>query len=210
MNVRLGMSLWVGIFALVMLPSIALADTAAPSAAPGSAAPVTPSDGEKLYEKATTALDRDDLSAALILYVQAAELNYMPAQVKLGEFADSSQYYETAVGWFLMAAMQGDAAGQYNLGRMYQSGNGIEKDDAKASYWMRRSAAKNYIPAVKALALGYRLGTLGLKVDLDQANAWDAKAARLDAIETRAVNKKLAEFAEAQKKLKEEAAKKNK
>jgi len=208
MKVRLGRLVWVGIFALTMLPSVALAETAAPAA--GSAAPITPSDGEKLYEQATTKLDRDDLSAALILYVQAAELNYIPAQVKLGEFADSSQYYETAVGWFLMAAMQGDAAGQYNLGRMYQSGNGIEKDDAKASYWMRRSAAKNYVAAIKALALGYRIGTLGLKVDLDQANALDAKAARLDAIETRAINKKLAEFAEAQKKLKEEAAKKNK
>jgi len=210
MNVRLGVSLWVGILALAMLPSVALADTAAPAVTAGSAALVTSVDGEKLFEKATTALDRDDLSAALILYVQAAELNYIPAQVKLGEFADSSQYYEAAVGWFLMAAMQGDAAGQYNLGRMYQSGNGIEKDDAKASYWIRRSAAKNYIPAVKALALGYRIGTLGMKVDLEQANAWDAKAARLDAIETRAINKKLNEFVEAQKKLKEEAAKKNK
>jgi len=210
MNLRHNGLLWFGIFTLTMLPSVSFADPVASATTSESAAPVLPSDGEKLYQQATTKLDSDDLSAALILYAQAAELNYIPAQVQLGEFADSSQFYEAAVGWFLMAAMQGDAAGQYNLGRMYQSGNGIEKDDAKASYWMRRSAAKNYVAAIKALALGYRIGTLGIKVDLDQANALDAKAARLEAIETREIKKKLAEFAEAQKKLKEEAAKKNK
>ena len=199
----------VGIFVALNLPSSAAwADPASSVAPVNPASSVAPVDPEKLVAQAEKALDRDDLGVAMKLYVQAAEQNYTPAQVALGELADSSQFYEEAVGWFLMAATQDNAAGQYNLGRMYVAGNGIEKDEAKAAYWFRRSAAKNFLPAVKLLAVAYRVGDLGIKVDLDQANSWDAKAARLEAIERKAADRKLAEWAASQRKLQEEAAKK--
>ena len=200
MSAKHSQSFWFGIFvALNLLSSVALAD---------SAAPVTPVDPEKLVAQAEKALDNEELDVAIKLYSQAAEQNYTPAQVALGQLNDSAQFFEAAVGWFLMAATQGDAAGQYGLGQMYIEGNGIEKDDAKASYWFKRSAAKNFLPAVKLLANAYRSGALGILVDLDQAKSWDAKAKRLEAIERKAADEKLAALLAARKKSQEEAAKK--
>ena len=203
MSAKYSQAFGVGILILNLLSSAALADSATTPAAP-----VTPLDPKAILAEADKALEIDRLDEAMKLYLQAAELNYTPAQVKLGELADYSQFYEAAVGWYIMAAMQGDAAAQYHLARMYLNGFGIEQDDAKASYWYRRSAAKDYVPSVKVLADSYRLGLMGVKVDLDQARAWDAKAKRLEAIEQAAIVKKLEALAEARKKLQEEAAKK--
>lgn len=209
MSFNLSLSYKVGIcVAFSLLSSIA---TAAPTdtAAPTAAASTTPVDPEKLMAQALVALDNGELDAAIKLYVQAAEQNYTPAQVALGELNNSAQIYEPAVGWFLMAATQGDAAGQYDLGQMYLRGDGIEKDDAKAIYWIRRAASKNFVLAVKLMAGAYRTGFSGLiKVDLDQAKAWDAKAARLEAIEQKKLDEKLAAKKAAEIKLQEEAAKK--
>lgn len=198
MSTKHSPSFWVGIFvALNLLTSVALAE---------QAAPVAPVDPEKLVAQAEKALDRDELDLAIKLYSQAAEMNYTPAQVSMGEFADSAQFYEEAVGWFLMAATQGNAVGQYDLARMYAAGTGIEKDEAKALYWFKRSADKKYLPAVKILAGAYRQGLLGLRIDPDQAAAWDAKATRLEAIARKEADEKIAALVAAKKKLQEEAA----
>ena len=135
-------------------------------------------------------------------------MNYLPAQVSVGQLEESAQFYLAAVGWYYMAASQGDAAGQYNLARMYLEGNGIDKDQAKALYWFKRSADKKFLPAVKILADGYRQGLMGLSVDKNQAAYWDAKAKRLEEIERKIADEKLAELAATRKKLQEEAAKK--
>lgn len=201
MSARHSQSFLVGIFVLKLLSSVALADPATPATS------VTPVDPEKLVAQAEKALDHEDLDVAIKLYHQAAELNYTPAQVSAGEFAESGGFSEEAVGWFLMAATQGDAAGQYDLARMYASGIGIEKDDAKALYWFRRSAAKNFLPSVKIMAGAYHTGGFSgqIKVDLDQAKSWDTKASRLEAIERKATDEKMAAFKKSQE---EEAAKK--
>jgi TPR repeat protein len=199
MSARQGQSFCVGIIvALNLLCSVAQADPAASTAA----------DPEKLIVQAEQALDREELDTAVKLYQQAAELNSTAAQVYMGEFANSAQFYEEAVGWFLMAASQGNAAGQFDLAQMYVAGTGIEKDEAKALYWFRRSADKNYLPAVKLVGNAYRLGLYGLKIDLEKAKSWDAKASRLEAIQKKVDDEKLAEYVAAQKKLQEEAAKK--
>lgn len=210
MRAKYNQSLWVGILILNLLSSVALAATPATPATP--AASLTPIDPEKLVEQAKRYFDQEDIDKGIKLYAQAAELNYTPAQVHMGILADESQFFEEAFGWFLMAASQGDAAGQFNLGRMYTAGTGIEKDPVKALYWFKRSAAKNHLPAVKAMADGYRTGWNGLvKVDLDQAAALDAKAARLEAIENKRIADMLTKMAESRKKLaEEEQAKKNK
>ena len=41
--------------------------------------------------------------------------------------------YETALKKFLPLAEQGDAAAQFNLGKMYRKGQGVPQDDAEAS-----------------------------------------------------------------------------
>ena len=107
-----------------------------------------------------------------------------------------------------MAATQGDAAGQANLGRMYMTGNGIEKDDNKALYWIRRAAAQDYLSAVRAIALAYKVGGFSgkIKPNLDQEKLWNAKLSRLEAIARKEADEKLAESAASAKKLREEEA----
>lgn len=200
MRSRHSQTFWVGIiFALSLLSSFA-------QAAPEPTTPVTPVDPKNLMEQAEKAMDRGDLAIAMNLYVQAAELNYLPAQVSIGELADMSQFYEAAVGWYLMAATQGDAAGQFHLAKMYAAGLGIDKDESKAAYWFRRSAAKNWLPAVRVIASAYQTGGLGFKVDLEQAKSWDNKASRLEVIERKTADEKLTALAAAKKKLQEEEA----
>ena len=38
--------------------------------------------------------------------------------------------------WYRMAADQGDPIGQNNIGLMYADGQGVEKDDKAALYWL--------------------------------------------------------------------------
>ncbi len=126
----------------------------------------------------------------------------------MGGFAESGEFFDTAVGWYLMAAMQGDAAGQFHLAQMYQSGRGIEKDDMKALYWYRRSAAQDFVPAIQVIAFAYRKGGFSgqIQVDLERANTWDRKAVQLEAVQNKAADEAMAE----KRKAIEEALKKSK
>lgn len=209
MGARYSQSYWVGLF--VALNLLSTVTSAAPEISAASAVPAVPAkpvDPLKLVEQADKALDQEDLVAAMKLYYQAAEQNYLPAQVRMGQFAESSQFYEESVGWYLMAATQGNAAGQANLGRMYLTGNGIEKDDNKALYWIRRAAAQDYLPAVRTMAISYKVGGFSgkIKPDLDQEKLWNAKLSRLEAIARKDADEKLAEAAASAKKLREEEA----
>ena len=45
-----------------------------------------------------------------------------------------------AVRWYRLAAEQGYAIAQHNLGVMYDKGEGVLKDDAEAVRWYRLAA----------------------------------------------------------------------
>jgi TPR repeat protein len=48
-----------------------------------------------------------------------------------------SQDYAEAVKWYRLAAEQGIAFAQYNLGGMYRKGRGVPQDNAEAVKWWR-------------------------------------------------------------------------
>ncbi len=50
------------------------------------------------------------------------------------------QDYAEAVKWYRMAAEQGDAKAQSNLGFMYDNGQGVPQDYAEAAKWFRLAA----------------------------------------------------------------------
>lgn len=50
--------------------------------------------------------------------------------------------YDKALAYFNLAAKLGNAGAQYNLGRMYYNGQGIEKDYVKAAEWYQKVAEK--------------------------------------------------------------------
>ena len=45
-----------------------------------------------------------------------------------------------AVRWYRLAAEQGNAGAQLNLGAMYSNGEGVPQDDAEAVRWYRLAA----------------------------------------------------------------------
>jgi TPR repeat protein len=70
-----------------------------------------------------------------------------------------------------LAAEQGDAGSQLNLGLCYKLGKGVEKDEAKAAQLHQQAAEQRHANEQYALCLCYALGK-GVEKD-------EAKAARL-------------------------------
>ena len=75
---------------------------------------------------------------------------------------------EAAVSWFRRAAEQGDAWGQAELAFMYESGNGVVRDDAEAVKWYTRAAEQGLPLAQFDLAYMYRNGK-GVPADKTKA-----------------------------------------
>ena len=119
--------------------------------------------------------------AAMTLFTKAAKQGYAPAQLRLGEILDASDYDKEAVDWYRKAAVQGYAAGEYRLANMYLIGEGVEKNAGKGLYWLKLAAEKDYIPALRSLAQANRYGELGLAINLDEAAKLEKQAVTLDA-----------------------------
>jgi len=176
MSSRPSLTFWIGILTFSMLPSIALADPAEDLAL------------------GIAAFDKEDVITAMAYFTKAAEKNYAPAQVRLGELLDSSEYDKEAAEWYRKAAEQGYAPGEYALGHMYSKGEGVEKNNERALYWFKRASAKNELLAVRTLAQAYRKGELGLAIDLDKAKLYEDNANILETVARRAEAKKAAEL----------------
>ena len=52
-----------------------------------------------------------------------------------------------AVRWYRLAAEQGHASAQFNLGLMYARGLGVSEDDAEAVRWYRLAAEQGHASA---------------------------------------------------------------
>ena len=59
--------------------------------------------------------------------------------------------YAAALKGFRVHAEQGIANAQFNLGVMYQKGQGVTRDDAEAVRWFRLAAEQGHANAKKAL-----------------------------------------------------------
>jgi len=73
--------------------------------------------------------------------------------------------------WKAFAETGGDAAAQYRLGWMYNTGTWLEQDQKEAVKWYRKSAEQGNGFAQFSLALIYDAG-LGVKQDNVTAYAW--------------------------------------
>ena len=68
-------------------------------------------------------------------------------------------------------AEQGDALAQYNLGLMYDSGEGVPQDHAEAARWFRLAAEQGHLGAQEFLGAKYWVGS-GVPQDYVQAHMW--------------------------------------
>ena len=76
-----------------------------------------------------------------------------------------------AVKWYRLAAEQGDAAAQFNLGLMYNNGRGVLKDEAEAVRWYRLAAEQGNTKAQNNLGNMYGKGE-GVLKDSVLAHMW--------------------------------------
>jgi len=187
MDTRHQRTLQIGIFALCLSSSVALADNTEEMA------------------RANDYYEKQEMTNAAEIYKKLAFLNYLPAQTRLGDLLDYSENHVVAVGWYIMAAFQGDANGAFGLGRAYNSGLGIKKEPDQALYWLRFAADRDNLNAVMALERAYRMGeSSGLPVPADpkQVEYWKAKRIVLDAVNVKRIQENLA----VEKKKREEKA----
>ena len=79
--------------------------------------------------------------------------------------------YATALKEWRPLAEQGDADAQFNLGVMYDKGQGVPQDDAQARDWYLLAADQGHALAQAKLGLVYREGR-GVLQDYVQAHMW--------------------------------------
>ncbi len=79
--------------------------------------------------------------------------------------------FATALREWLPLAKRGSTLAQYNLGRMYFSGEGVDQDYKEARNWFNLAAAQQYPPAQNSLGILYNKG-LGVRRDHAEAVNW--------------------------------------
>jgi uncharacterized protein len=84
--------------------------------------------------------------------------------------------YATAIPLFRAFADQGNAVAQFNLGLMYEDGNGVPQDNAIAVSWYQKAADKRNVDAQSRLGFIYEYG-YGVPLDAAIAASWYQKAA---------------------------------
>ncbi len=86
------------------------------------------------------------------------------------------QDLDAAVEWYELAAVQGVAAAQNNLGHMFSQGLGVEQDKARAVELWREAAKAGHSTAYYNLGLAYFRGD-GIEKNEIEATRWFAQAA---------------------------------
>ena len=115
---------------------------------------------------------------ALHWYRLAARQGRQPAQDMLQ--ALSGQARERQLEQHLLEhAEQGDAQAQYEVGRRFWNGDGVDQDHKQAADWFDRAARQGLAAAQCALGLCYERGD-GVEQDMWQAAAWYQWAAQQD------------------------------
>ncbi|HKB96025.1 MAG TPA: hypothetical protein VKB94_04195 [Rhizomicrobium sp.] len=85
---------------------------------------------------------------------------------------------QDAVKFLTQAAEKGQAVAQYRLGTLYERGQGVPADTAKAVHWYEMAANQGNRKAMHNLAVAYAGGTAGKK-NMAEAARWFARAAAL-------------------------------
>ena len=89
-----------------------------------------------------------------------------------GAAAGSFDEADSSVAQFIRSrAEQGDAVAQFDLGRLYDKGQGVTQDVQEAVKWYRLAAAQDYAKAQYNLGVMYIQGK-GVPQDFVRAHMW--------------------------------------
>jgi TPR repeat protein len=137
------------------------------------------------FEDGVAAHKRGDYFMALHLWETPARQGHPGAQLELGNMYSNwgpswgtgiPRNYAEAAKWYGLAAKQGNAKAQNNLGEMYYQGEGVSKDDAEAVKWFRLAAEQGYSEAQHNLGSMYNAGK-GVPRNYAEARKWYRLAA---------------------------------
>jgi TPR repeat protein len=103
--------------------------------------------------------------------VREAESGLEALPAEPGAFRDFGE----AEKWYRQAAEKGVASAQFNLGVMYDLGQGVSRNYEEAAKWYRKAAEQGYAGAMCNLAILY-YNAQGVKRDLAEAYAWFTRA----------------------------------
>jgi len=96
--------------------------------------------------------------------------------IQRGQEAYDAGDYAAAAKWYRKSAEQGDAGARFNLGFMYENGQGVTQDYKQAVKWYRKSAEQGDAAAQHNLGVMYDEGQ-GVIQDYKQSVKWYRKAA---------------------------------
>ncbi|HSS99095.1 MAG TPA: serine/threonine-protein kinase [Terriglobales bacterium] len=156
-----------------------------PSTEVPPAAPPSPLSAETSAKPAETGHDAKPKSSAESVRAAADARAKAAAATEAAEVKDfldrataarSSEQYSIAAEWYQKAAERGNAVAQNELGRLYQSGQGVQKDPAKAVEWFHKAADQGHPVAQLNLGIAYDDG-VGVTKDAAQAVQWYTKSA---------------------------------
>ncbi|MCB9967552.1 MAG: SEL1-like repeat protein [Geminicoccaceae bacterium] len=119
------------------------------------------------------------LAASLVACLGLARTAPAEAGFAEGYAAYESGDYSTAFREWLPLAQTGDRAAQYNIGLLYDFGNGVPQDYTEAARWYRRAAEQGDATAQFNLGLMYARGE-GVPENDAEAVKWYRRAAEQD------------------------------
>ena len=116
-----------------------------------------------------------------IILAAGAFIVFAPTAAFSDDFSDGLAAYRmgdygAALKLWVTLAEQGDAKAEYGLGVMYDNGDGVTEDDAKAVKWYRKAAELGHAKAQNNLGVMYDNGD-GVAEDDVEAVKWYRKAA---------------------------------
>jgi TPR repeat protein len=98
---------------------------------------------------------------AEVEFKKAAEFGDPCSQNRLGEYYKESKYrpygstiqsiYSFAMQWFRKAADQNYSKAQYNIGRLYECGDGVPSDQYQSIEWYQKSKGRGFKDADTAV-----------------------------------------------------------
>ena len=141
----------------------------------GSATP------DEQYEAGYQAFLSDDLITAMDQLSAAAERGHVKSMVLLAYIFDKAEENETAVALYGKAVDRGDPTAKMRLAQHYISGEGVEKDEARALALITSAAEDGHVPAVEQMVIIHGEGLLGVAVDPAATERWSARLAELQA-----------------------------
>ena len=112
-----------------------------------------------IYDPKVNELRRQvDLSFERLMCQASGPEELKELQKETGQIILKQKDYDKVIKLFKKGAKQGDADAQYNLGYMYENGDGVEGDYVIAAEWYEKAAAQGHAKAQNNLAFLYRKG----------------------------------------------------